>query len=391
VQPLNLEALQQAYLLDPERTGQAHARHVQMQGQQLAQAKQLTTRLYTGFKRMLGSDNPQRAYEVGVQQLRREGVPLPDDLPPTVDPAWLAFTVDSLRTTETDLAELNVEQERAKLRLDQFKAATERVKAEGEAQKPQVDQDRLELDREKLRLDERKFQREQTKAGSEVEYLDTPQGRIAVPKYPDAGGAAVGARPVTVDGQPAMGAAGHAALEQTRSAELKAQTHYDQLALPYRQVRDAMGRITATEGENTPAGGLSLLYAYMKMLDPDTGIRNEEVRNAESLGGLPGQAYRWIAHLKGDNPLPPKVQQDFLASAKKLYTQYRKDYEDVAEQYRALVTRQGLNPDNVVLDFRSTTPAGGRAGAPPTTGTRPVGEMSREELRAEREALRGKR
>ena len=170
--------------------------------------------------------------------------------------------------------------------------------------------------------------------------------------------------------------------QQTRGAEFQLQGEYNKLALPYREVRDAMGRIAAAGTSPTAAGDAALLTAYMKMLDPTTGVRNEEIRNAENVGGLPQRARGWLEWLKGGAPLQESVRKDFMDRATTLYEQYQKDYEQVGTQYREQATRQGLDPRNVVQDYRSTIPAGGR------TAGKPVGEMSRDELLAERDRLR---
>jgi hypothetical protein len=199
----------------------------------------------------------------------------------------------------------------------------------------------------------------------EVEYKETPQGWIAVPKYPGANGTpGVGGTPVTVGGQPVTSGQEQQRLseqtQQQRSAEFQLQGEYNKLAQPYREVRDAMGRIEAAGTTPTAAGDAALLTAYMKMLDPSTGVRNEEIRNAENVGGLPQRALGWLEWLKGGAPLQESVRKDFLDRAKKLYAQYQNDYEQTATQYREQATRQGLDPRNVVQDYRSTTPAGGR-------------------------------
>jgi len=130
-----MEALQQAYLIDPEKTAQVHARHVQMQGQKIAQAEQVTERMYTTIKNIVGSPDPQKAYEMGVQRLREEGIALPKDLPPTYDPAWGAMTLNSLRTAKIEQAEIKVQQEQAELEVKQYQGQTERGKMLNEAQK----------------------------------------------------------------------------------------------------------------------------------------------------------------------------------------------------------------------------------------------------------------
>jgi len=135
MQPLNMEALQQAYMINPEKTAEVHARHVQMQGQKIAQAEHMTERMYTTLKTIVGSNDPQKAYEVGVQRLRDEGIALPKDLPPTYDPAWGMMTLQSLRTAKIEQAELKLAQEQAELEVKQYTAQTERGKMLNEAQK----------------------------------------------------------------------------------------------------------------------------------------------------------------------------------------------------------------------------------------------------------------
>jgi hypothetical protein len=145
------------------------------------------------------------------------------------------------------------------------------------------------------------------------------------------------------------------ATQEITKQELALQKEYNDLTKPYRDVRDAMGRIEASAKNPTPAGDMSVVYAYMKLLDPQTGIRNEEVRNAETVGGLPAQANYWMQWIQGGARLPENIRNDFVSRAKMLYGQYTKDYEDVAEQYREQARRQKLDPANVVPEYRSRT------------------------------------
>jgi hypothetical protein len=138
--------------------------------------------------------------------------------------------------------------------------------------------------------------------------------------------------------------------EQTQQ-EFGLQKEYNDLTKNYRDVRDAMGRIRASGTTPSPAGDLSLVYAYVKMLDPQTGVRNEESRTVAASGGLPAQAQRWVEWVKGNQLLPDEVRQDFLQRSSMLYDQYEKEYGDLSQQFKEQAGRQGLNPENVVRDF----------------------------------------
>jgi len=169
---------------------------------------------------------------------------------------------------------------------------------------------------------------------------------------------------------------------QTRGAELQLQAHADTILKPYREVRDAMGRIEAAGTSPTAAGDLALITAFMKMLDPLTGVRDQEFKTAASAGSILDRVQAYYAQAASGKRLSDDVRKDFMDRSMRLYGQYMKDYEDTSTQFREQATRQGMDPRNVIQDYRSTTAAGGR-------GMRPVTEMSLEELQAERARLRG--
>lgn len=235
-------------------------------------------------------------------------------------------------------------------------------------------------------IDIAKIQRQ----GGELSYQTDANGNIvAVPKYAgDTGG--VQSRPVLgSDGQPIRSLEGQrlTADQQKHIAGQEGQlrTHLDTLLKPYYEVRDAIGRIESAGEPSSAAGDLALITAFMKMLDPTTGVRDVEFRNAATAGGFVDQIKAQIARVTSGERLSEDMRKDLMTRARKLYEQYEKDYGQVKQQYRDLTTRLGGNPANVVLESGSTAaqPSTPRASGPPSPAPAGGKVVSRAALHAE--------
>jgi hypothetical protein len=61
---------------------------------------------------------------------------------------------------------------------------------------------------------------------------------------------------------------------------------YNTITKDFRDVQSAFGRIRATD-PTTAAGQISLVFQYMKMLDPGSTVREGEFATAENARGVP--------------------------------------------------------------------------------------------------------
>jgi hypothetical protein len=100
-------------------------------------------------------------------------------------------------------------------------------------------------------------------------------------------------------------------------------------------------------------GDLALVYEFMKALDPTSVVRETEYANAAKSGNLfLGALTRYNGYFKENGGiLPTNVQTAFksiINSKLKVQTQL---YENTKKQYMDLAGRQGLNPNNVVIDY----------------------------------------
>jgi hypothetical protein len=147
----------------------------------------------------------------------------------------------------------------------------------------------------------------------------------------------------------------------------------------FQTISSAMGKIATSAKMGTPPGDMSLIYGYMKLLDPTSTVREGEYANAAQTTGIPGQiVLAYNKALKGDK-LNDQQRTEFVTSAKSLYADTEKRYGEIHSQYfhpdTGVVARAGLDPNKYSIDLRSsrlnTPPAGAPAAppqAPPTVG-----------------------
>jgi hypothetical protein len=116
----------------------------------------------------------------------------------------------------------------------------------------------------------------------------------------------------------------------------------------------------------TGPGDISLLVAYMKMVDPGSTVRENEFATAENAGGVSSKLRNVYNKLLEGDKLPPQMREQFRAESRQMFGSQRKQHERFAAEYRRLAQQAGLNPQDVVLDiFPSDAPS---AGAAPVAG-----------------------
>jgi len=117
------------------------------------------------------------------------------------------------------------------------------------------------------------------------------------------------------------------------------------------KVRDAYGRIRASE--DSAQGDISLIFQFMKMLDPGSVVRENEFATAEQTQGMPAWIVsRYNKAVSGER-LSPSQRKKFLSQAKKLFDSQKKSAKRVYDQRVALAERQGITEDDIYggVDF----------------------------------------
>lgn len=116
-------------------------------------------------------------------------------------------------------------------------------------------------------------------------------------------------------------------------------------------VRDNVRRIESNAKLGTGQGDLAVIFAYMRVLDPESVVRETEFKNAaEAMGRLQMMTNipaRWVS----GNRLTPEGRKGFLQSARTLYEAQRKTYDRKAAMFQRQAKAYGVDPTMVVPDY----------------------------------------
>ena len=135
--------------------------------------------------------------------------------------------------------------------------------------------------------------------------------------------------------------------------EDKLRDEHQKLSGTFIDVRDAYGRILSNAEEQTAASDLSLIFNYMKMLDPGSVVREGEFANAQNSAGVPDRIRSRYNNVLSGERLAENTRQDFIQTAQDLYSTQLASQSYLDKNYKDLATSYGLDPDKVVLDFGS--------------------------------------
>ena len=114
----------------------------------------------------------------------------------------------------------------------------------------------------------------------------------------------------------------------------------------------ALGAIEASAQDPTAAGDISLIFAYMKMLDPNSVVREGEFATAQSAGSVPQTLWsKYNQALTGER-LAPDVRNDFVNRANKLYARASEDFGKVYTRYEDIAKANNLDPARALVDYR---------------------------------------
>lgn len=118
---------------------------------------------------------------------------------------------------------------------------------------------------------------------------------------------------------------------------------------------------------------ISLVFSYMKLIDPGSVVRPSEQATAENAGAIPDnirQMYNRLL-LGKDTKLPDQVRKNFAVSAERLYDSQRKVQSQLDREYQNLASQYGLDPSKVVTSIEAASI------------DKQIDDMSEDELNAE--------
>ena len=134
------------------------------------------------------------------------------------------------------------------------------------------------------------------------------------------------------------------------SGESALRREYLKAIAGFRDTRDSYARIQATDA-TTAAGQMSLIFQYMKMMDPGSSVREGEFANASNTTGIPGQVLNAYNRAREGKFLNPTQVDEFVAQAGALYAAAEGNYNNEMQYYRGLAGSYDFNDVRTIPDI----------------------------------------
>lgn len=138
------------------------------------------------------------------------------------------------------------------------------------------------------------------------------------------------------------------ALKNTFDKATRLRNDFDKGIGEYKVIRDAFRKIEAVSEDKSAAGDLSLVFAYMKMLDPTSSVRESEFANAENAQGVPGRIRSLWNRLQSGEFLGAAQRKDFLKQAKNIMKAQKVSFDERVKSYTGLAERNNVDVRDVI-------------------------------------------
>ena len=130
----------------------------------------------------------------------------------------------------------------------------------------------------------------------------------------------------------------------------------------------SFNRIKKMAENPSPAGDLAMIFNYMKMLDPNSVVRESEFRTAEQARAwltsanesgitIPSFVQQGIQRLEGKGTLLPEQRADFLNQAGNLYQGAYEGYQPEAERFTSMAKEYNMPAERIVRKFEPYQPS----------------------------------
>lgn len=175
----------------------------------------------------------------------------------------------------------------------------------------------------------------------------------------DAAAKKSGAEATRAEAEAKQMSAGIIPIDKRPELETKFRKEYNDQTKPYQEVKSAYGRVLSSE--DSAVGDLSLIFGYMKMLDPGSVVREGEFATAQNAAGVPERITNIYNKVATGQRLSPSQRESFKGQAKGLYSSALEGEKTVRTGLERISKGYGLNTENIFYSATEQAPAG----APP--------------------------
>ena len=134
------------------------------------------------------------------------------------------------------------------------------------------------------------------------------------------------------------------------ASNLRSQFNQDQGFKDAQQAATAVGTVRTALGQQTAAGDMAGIFAYMKALDPGSTVREGEYASAKNAAGVPERVLNAYNNARKGVLLSPQQRADFLNTVEQMAKARRSSLKGTIQRYSKTAEKLGLAPEDVVYD-----------------------------------------
>lgn len=135
----------------------------------------------------------------------------------------------------------------------------------------------------------------------------------------------------------------------------------------FRTVEASYRQIQAqASGDPNGMDDIALTFAFMKMLDPGSVVREGEYALVGRGAGLSQQVIAALQRVDSGESLTPEMRRRLVAAAERVYESRRQTYQAIEQQYRGYAQEDGIDPNRIVPQRPSSSPSTPRLRFQPT-------------------------
>lgn len=121
----------------------------------------------------------------------------------------------------------------------------------------------------------------------------------------------------------------------------------------FKTVNDAMDRIMSSAKNPSAAGDLSLIFNYMKVLDPGSTVREGEFATAQNSAGIDNKLRAKYNQIINGQRLAPEQRADFVNRAARLYESSLGGQKRLEGSFKDIGKESGFLPQRAIIKFRT--------------------------------------
>jgi hypothetical protein len=133
----------------------------------------------------------------------------------------------------------------------------------------------------------------------------------------------------------------------SRTSDLRTEFSRNPAVETFRQVAPQVQAIRQAAPVGNRAADIDIVFAFAKLLDPNSVVREGEQMTLMRTGGIWDTVQGWVGRLNGGQALTPDVRQNILQQAESRFATFEQPYRETVERYRGLAQRYRLDPDEV--------------------------------------------